>query len=158
MTFEEIEKELLNTVGLLKFDGIIIKSKTLEEFLSWELFHLIDEYETVFANTNTHQCKANRYRSGGDLFLICKYYFPESTFEGIRKTVQNMDVYNGWFCPDIQKQVYFHINKPNHDMQYFHTSQRGNRWRPQDEWGIEVKPYSLKIELEKQKAVEEVNI
>lgn len=82
---EKFEKSVEDHCLPIKFPDIDKIDGTLENFIENELFKLANLYGTVFVKTNKDQCRKRADRSLGDIYQICKYYFPETTvFDVIR--------------------------------------------------------------------------
>lgn len=67
-------------------------------------------YNTYENNTNKFICGINRRRSLGDIYLICKHYYPKCTINEVLENLVklNSDGYiNTQYCTTIHKQVFF---------------------------------------------------
>lgn len=106
---EEIETKLLSE-GLLhlidEYTGKKYKCrcKTLKSFIS-SFFNYLNYYYVTYRDTE-YYCDSDRNRSLGDVFRICKYYFPDCTLKEVTETVWNSNI-NTLYCNDILKRVYF---------------------------------------------------
>ena len=81
------------------------------EFL-WDLNNIYNTYDHL----NQHMiCNTRRRRSLGDIFLICKHYYPECTIEDVLtiliKLLNEKDIFASW-CTTINKYV-FHTDSRN---------------------------------------------
>lgn len=122
---EYILKTIENHCKPLKISRINhIKSESLEEFLTKEMFQLLKTHETVYAKRRSYvQCKSNADRSLGDIYQICKYYFPEITPIHVIKVLLKhiSDIKNPYFvghmCYDIRKRVWNVVDvKPSYGL------------------------------------------
>jgi len=107
--FEEVEKNLLKNNSLLYFKEFDknTNKKTLKTFVSYFFNILSEKYETCWSNSITWpQCEPSRYRSLTDLFLCCKYYYPECTLEQVALILWNKKKLSSWICFYINQRVY----------------------------------------------------
>lgn len=122
-SLKEFEKDLLKE-GLLRLKPFFkkdIRAMSLEDFVKNFLgdYNNSEDIETVFAETEEHQCSSDCRRSGGDIFRICKYYYPKCTLEQVLKTLDNLVISNATIgikpdleylktnvCREIDKRVY----------------------------------------------------
>lgn len=112
---EQIEKHCVP----IKFRGIEkehVKSENLKAFLENEFFAINFVKQSDRVENNTFQCGTNRDRSIGDIYQLCKYYFPEITVVDVIKVIYNSilerkktdddQLFVGHYCPTINKRVY----------------------------------------------------
>lgn len=118
---EEIEKRILesNTEGLT-FDNPDIdkdvKRSSLKEFLINFFIDYNRNNHTFFVKGMYTQTTLAKRRSIGDIFLICKHYYPDCRLHEVlyllhKVLPSEIDLYT-WHCCNIQKRVWF-INKTN---------------------------------------------
>lgn len=91
--FKKIEEDSLD-LFILRF------MRALNQYCSTK------EYNDVFV------CGANKRRSLGDIFLICKYYYPECTIEQVLKiliTLIDDGQISANYCGTICKVVFFQV-------------------------------------------------
>lgn len=107
------KKYLLQSIS----DGsvyILPKHHTLRHFIFDFLYNLNYQYNTYDLNYN-FICYTRKRRSLGDIFLICKNYYPECTIEEVLtiliKLLHEKDLYAS-YCNTINKYV-FHTDS-NH--------------------------------------------
>lgn len=89
----------------------------LEFFIKWFVQYGRDRYHTYGSTSNKHICDKGRRRSTGDIYLICKHYYPECTLEEVIailiQLIEKGDIY-GSYCNTIHKFVYYigstHVN------------------------------------------------
>ena len=101
-----------------EYEEFELKDKTINSFIS----NFFKEYVytcVTFDKRECYICSTNRRRSLHDLYLICKNYFPECTFEDVLKIVINMTenhtpLLNYSFCRDVRKYVFYISNISNH--------------------------------------------
>lgn len=86
--------------------------KDVKLFIRHDFFRINREFSTVRVEPGEElykQCRTDRRRSVGDIYCICKYYYPECTpvdvIETLTKMLNNGEI-GGLFCPDVQKYVY----------------------------------------------------
>src|SRR5689334_17236620 len=76
-----IEKSYPEAIRLL---GVKRKRKeTLQEFLIKFLTKWNEEKETIFVSSREIQTHPHCRRSLGDIYMICKYYYPNVTLEDV---------------------------------------------------------------------------
>lgn len=117
---KEFERELLDR-GLLRIGKIkpsTIEGMSIEEFLinfitKWNIntasYPIISNAYTVYNLNGTKQCKKGAYRSSGDMFRICKYYYPNCNFKQVSKIIAKLPTkarINSSICGTIHKRVY----------------------------------------------------
>lgn len=85
MDLEEIQKKLDNEPGLRLrgFKKKIIKDIKLEGFIDLFFTKYNNEYETIYIVAKREQTEPGKRRSLSDLYKICKYYYPDCTFEEV---------------------------------------------------------------------------
>ena len=90
--------------SLLKLQGYKHKPMSLKSFLRWFLRNGY-KYRSLYLN-NRIQCKKYHYRSLGDIFRICKYYYPAASFIEVRRLVLKSEYLRGHFCGDVKRRIY----------------------------------------------------
>lgn len=116
---QNYEKCILNDhAGLLlgthnRYPANITIFKDLETFIFNFLNVLNVKYCTLHKETLEMTCERGKRRSLEDIFLICKYYYPNCTMEEVLivliDILENKDIYIGAsYCNTINKYV-FHI-------------------------------------------------
>lgn len=114
---KNFEKELLKN-GILKL--AFLKQEDIKD-LSLEQF-IIKFFKEWNSTKNTYytspkrglQTEAGRKRSTGDMFRICKYYYPKCTFIEVLKIMDNLPNRAGItcnICNTINKRVYYKDNR-----------------------------------------------
>lgn len=125
----------IHIVGLLKAKR---KDETLQDFLTkfftkWNLDRV-----TNYKDTGEEQTPAGRRRSLGDIYMICKYYFPDTTLRAVLHQLYNVlprSITRGFrssYCTTIKKRV------------WYYDAERGNEVYNQtqpDEFGNKVAFY-----------------
>lgn len=93
----------------LRFDHDYEKhTNSISEFLS-EFFKLNNKYNTIYADDDTLQCPAKTIRrSLIDIFLITRFYFPNTTLKSVIKNlyIHHEKTINIQFCQMIRRRVY----------------------------------------------------
>lgn len=107
---EQIEKE--TPIRLEKFLKKNLPS-TVEEFVLTFFKVYSNERRTIYVNTKTVQTEAGRRRSLGDIYLICKYYYPETTLKVIvdllfLKLPKTLSGFRSSYCSIIHKRVFYY--------------------------------------------------
>lgn len=84
---------------------------SLYDFL-WYFFNEYNKRSYTVDDTNTVQCAFNKRRSLGDIYRICRYYYPDITLEQVLKTlislINSRDI-GASRCSTIHKYV-FHVD------------------------------------------------
>ncbi len=117
-SLREFEKDLLRE-GILRLKPLnkkYIKDLELGEFI----YKLLSDYNnriiTVFTNTEELQTDIKKRRSAGDIFRICKHYYPKCTLEGVLTALDEMsgdDGVTSSICYQIHKRTYRHSSDAN---------------------------------------------
>lgn len=106
---EEVE-ERLNQLPTIIVDGYDHPNHlSLDGFISEFILHLNRIYTTSVAD-GSHTDAAGKHRSIGDIYRICKRYYPNTTLVEVNDILNDL-----WAkrqiktlkCPHIQKRVYF---------------------------------------------------
>lgn len=96
--------------GLLYLKGFVFTHEPIEQFVQNLIDVYVNEYDTYSCRTNQLQCSAEKHRSFGDLYCICKYYYP-SLSPKILKKILNLKYETGLIrslnCYNINKVTYF---------------------------------------------------
>src|ERR1017187_4138221 len=93
----KIEKLLISNNGLFRIAHIRNKhilDLTLKQFIykflsEWNIKNFV--YKVINSRL---QCDKNRRRSLGDIFLICKYYYPNCTFKEVCYILDSINLDN----------------------------------------------------------------
>lgn len=110
--FEIAEEEILKS-GLLRLLGFLKKDlpEELRDFLILFFEQLKDKYDTVTADKHRKYVTGTyKNRSTGEVFQICKYYFPDITFKEYIKTLGKLakdKEIESFICDDIEKRVWY---------------------------------------------------
>lgn len=105
----------------------ISKDITLQQFIKTLVRQYNYKYDTVFVKNEYStrvQCFSGKRRSLGDIYLICKHYYPNCKIEEVLSILinllQNKEIY-GSYCTTIHKYV-FHLSstftKTNCEVEY----------------------------------------
>lgn len=122
-SLKEFEKDLLKE-GLLRLRPFFkkdIKNDSLEKFIKNFIgkYNNDNELETIFVDSEESQCESGLRRSGGDIFRLCKYYYPKCTLEQVLMILDNLIITNAVIgeeadneylksniCREIRKRVF----------------------------------------------------
>lgn len=115
---EFIEKKLLKD-GVYRFLGLdkLSNEINLEQFLKEYFKNMNNSFPTVDSKNN-RICDAQKLRSLGDIYRICKYYYPNVTLEQVGSilnkrrvnphyTKEKIPFSPSWICGTIKRRVYF---------------------------------------------------
>lgn len=90
--------------SLLKLKGYKHKNIPIKSFIEWFLRDG-HTYASLYLN-NKLQCPRRHHRSLGDIFRICKYYYPAANFIEVRRLVLKSKGLAGHYCGDINRRIY----------------------------------------------------
>ena len=108
------------------------KTQPLKTFIRWYLDKGWKLYATVNVKNGKEFVGVGKYRSLGDIYRLCYYYYPSVTFIEVRRLVLKSDIV-GHFCPNICRRVFIsRQSKP-----YFTPASIGER----DEFGFPIYYY-----------------
>lgn len=116
--FETVEKQILAENKLLYFKEYPKEKKrkrTLSQFISHFINYLNNEYDTYKVGEDSIQCDILADRSLTDIFLCCKYYYPECTLQEVATLLWNKLGLRSWYCPNIKRRVYT-LSKRNKEL------------------------------------------
>ena len=106
--FYTLEQRILKDFDnkTLKFDVFKRKkTETFEEFKN--LFWTRNtEFRTIWSDSSYEQTTIGRRRSLGDIFMICKYYYPTISLETIIRWLYGKDTPGGRYCGGVHKRVF----------------------------------------------------
>lgn len=112
--FEDLENKILKAepIRLAKFFKKNLP-ETLEEFLKNFFTTYNNEHATIYVANKSEQTSTNRRRSLGDVFLICKYYYPTCTLQEVVKFLfkafpGKFKGFRSSFCNTIKKRVFYY--------------------------------------------------
>lgn len=96
----------------VRLQGVLKKRKeTLEQFIVKFFTKFNLEKDTIFVNTLEVQTSHGKRRSLGDIYMICKYYYPDVTVEEIAKIIYtNLRTHRlrSSFCYNVKKRVWYY--------------------------------------------------
>ena len=107
---EDKEKYILANSDILALQGYTLTEfdDCLEDFIHNFLTVYNKTYKTVYQNNKKDQTRIGAHRSLIDIFLICKYYFPNCTLKEVIKGLYNLGIDNLCYqiCNTINRRVY----------------------------------------------------
>lgn len=115
--FETVERQILKTEKPIRLEKFMKKNlpSTLKEFLINFFTKYNVERNTIFVDDKQIQTPSGRRRSLGDIYMICKYYYPKCTMKEI-VTLLFRDLQTHFkqgfrysFCGVIKKRVFYYI-------------------------------------------------
>lgn len=119
--FKEIEDRILTIkdIRLAKFFKRDLP-KTVKEFLINFFTKYNNNHPTIYVDSKDVQATVGRRRSLGDLYKICKYYYPNVTLtEVVKLLFKDLQIHfkTGFrhsYCTTIHKRVFYYDNgEPN---------------------------------------------
>lgn len=112
--FEELETKILKLtpIRLAKFFKKNLP-ETLEEFLQNFFVTYNNEHPTIYVESKKEQTSVSRRRSLGDVFLICKYYYPSCNLNDVVKILfktfpVKLKGFRSSYCNTINKRVFYY--------------------------------------------------
>lgn len=89
------------------------KTQTLESFLTKFFIEWNVEKITIFVDDSTEQTGINKRRSLGDIYIICKYYYPNCTLKEVLTLLyvtlnNNLTGFRTSYCHTIKKRVWYY--------------------------------------------------
>jgi hypothetical protein len=120
MTIKNIEAIILaQNPRQIRVRGLLKKRKeSLEEFLVKFFSNWNINRDTIYVDDETVQTEANKRRSLGDIYMICKYYYPNCTIKELLRLLyvhlpDNEGLDDGFrssLCRRIEKRVWYYDN------------------------------------------------
>lgn len=115
--FEELETKILKLtpIRLAKFFKKNLPD-TLEEFLQNFFVTYNNEHPTIYVESKKEQTSVGRRRSLGDIFLICKYYYPSCNLNDVVKILfktfpTKLKGFRSSYCYTINKRVFYYAQR-----------------------------------------------
>lgn len=113
--FAELEAKILK-VADIRLEKTLKKSlpTTLKDFLVKFFKVYNDEKNTIYVSNKTTQTTAGRRRSLGDIYKLCKYYFPDCTLREVVVLLYTTlpatirDGFRTSYCTTIKKRVWYY--------------------------------------------------
>ncbi len=114
--FAVLETKILAAIPEIRLEKTLKASvpKTLNAFLVLFFEEWNNEKSTIFVADKTVHTVAGRRRSLGDLFRICKYYFPQCTLRQLITSLYReiptllTDGFRTSYCSTIRKRVWYY--------------------------------------------------
>lgn len=101
----------------IRLEATLLKSVrklTLEQFLIKFFKEYNNERNTIFVESRATQTEMGKRRSLGDIYKICKYYFPEITLKELMQLLyvdlMAMEGFRSSKCSQIRKRVWYYSN------------------------------------------------
>ncbi len=84
-----------------------ISFTTVKGELSFTSFFSRNEaFDTVYSSNGVVQTTRGKRRSLGDIFMICRYYYPNISLSTVISWLYSPDYYKGLYCGTIHKRVW----------------------------------------------------
>jgi hypothetical protein len=113
MTTEEITEKIYKDVKPLRLKGVLKKRKeTLKDFLIKFFTEWNNKKDTIYVGNRHVQTSPGKRRSLGDIFVICRYYYPKCTLEEVKSIVYNelfeeIPRFRSSWCTRVNKRVFY---------------------------------------------------
>lgn len=122
--FKDYEQELLSKYGLYYLEGYVFNEALNLDVFIYHFIITLNNNHYTYKKGDTLVCRSHKRRSLGDIFLICKTYYPDCTIEDVVKVLIYLcetQRVSGSRCSDIHKFV-FHkqspVYSPHHAVEY----------------------------------------
>lgn len=144
-SFKTFEKDLLEE-GLIRLRPFFkkdLKGVTVKDFIIKFLkdYNNNDELENISVDEEEVMCEQGRRRSGGDIFRLCKYYYPKTTLQEVLTILDDIvkadtkKEYKSQICSQINKRVFSFCGEGNG--QLYHNTNNDEFNRKPGEYGAE---------------------
>jgi hypothetical protein len=138
--FHQLRKSIEKTYAgnEIRLEKTLRKRKeSLQEFLIKFFEEWNEEKDTIYVTTQEVQTMAGKRRSLGDIYMICKYYYPNVTLEEVIRLLYitlpaHFRGFRSCKCSQIHKRVWYYedglannnanigaADEYNHTMQYY---------------------------------------
>lgn len=110
--YKAIEAKL-DKMAPIRVRGLLKKRKeTIEEFICTFFRSWNEDKDTICVNNGHTQTAAGARRSLGDIYKICKYYYPKCTLKQVAKVVyedcfEDVDIFRSSFCSATKKRMFY---------------------------------------------------
>jgi hypothetical protein len=118
---EEKEKYLLDNFPILKLEGLDSVNEDLDKFIYNFLYTYNQKRHTITVLDNAHHTHYGRHRSLIDIYLICRYYYPEVSLKEVKISLME-NVLVGQTCGFIKRRVY-ELKKLKLDWKFYSNEQ-----------------------------------
>lgn len=124
--FVELEERIVRGREALKLgstaEAFVNPTQSLDSFLTNFFLTYNNRYNTYYVNSNRSQTPAGRRRSLGDIFMICKTYYPTCNLHDVIKALYvTLPAASGTrnlgslICSQINKRVWWMYTNPRFD-------------------------------------------
>ncbi len=80
------------------------KDEKIRSFISKRIMY--EEYWSVYVSSGNNQCSPGSWRSVGDLYMLCLYYYPELCVEEFLEELVKVPHIACSYCNDVKKRVF----------------------------------------------------
>lgn len=129
----EIENKILE-MPEIRLKGVLkLRKESLEEFLADFFKKWNNEKITIYTENSKEQTDVAKRRSLGDIFKICKYYYPKCTLQEVTHILYHVlpttinPGFRSSFCNQIKKRVF-----------YYDPERSGEFYNDEDEYGMSL--------------------
>lgn len=112
MNYKAVEDKLAQTAEI-RVRGILKKRKEgLKEFIVRFFTEWNNENETIYTVANRKVCEPKCRRSLGDVYKICKYYYPKCTLKQVALILyidcfDEIERFRSSFCSATKKRMFY---------------------------------------------------
>ena len=133
MTLEQIKEQLENDYPPMRLKGFYkkwIKKVPLNEFIIEFLKEHSLNFPTINTNNKTIICANLKRRSLGDIYMICKYYYPKCTLEEVIKVlfslVGEVTGFRYTWCSQTERKMFYYAENRNTEIQKYQRDEFDN--------------------------------
>lgn len=112
------------------------RTETLQRFLERFFQDWNEDRNTIYVDDSSVQTEMGRRRSLGDIYMICKYYYPTCTLNEVLNLLYNVlptsmpDGFRTSYCNTILKRVwYFDENQSTNQLDKTRNDEFGNNYQ-----------------------------
>ena len=122
--FKDYEQELLSKYGLYYLEKYVFDETLNLDVFIYHFITTLNNNHYTYKKDNILVCRSHKRRSLGDIFLICKTYYPDCTIEDVVKVLIDLcetQKIAGSRCSDIHKFVFHRqssVYSPHHQVEY----------------------------------------
>lgn len=112
MKFEDIEKKIVKENEPIRLERTLKKrTESLEEFIVKFFQKFNEDRNTIYVMSKKVQTDTGRRRSMGDIYMICKYYYPTCTLKEVAAILYRLigteRGFRSSICSQIHKRVFY---------------------------------------------------
>ncbi len=136
--FLQVESDILSrNIRPIRLERLLKRrTETLQRFLERFFQDWNKDRNTIYADDSSVQTEMGRRRSLGDIYMICKYYYPTCTLNEVLNLLYNVlptsmpDGFRTSYCNTILKRVwYFDEDQATNQLDKTRNDEFGNNYQ-----------------------------